>query len=204
MKKGTEKNLLTAPKKRRQNETETRPMPRRWGWKEAHSMGSGELRGRCRRRMESARGSHRGVAATSELTSTRCMAPTRWGEERRCTGASRGGYPQRRRVPAGMGGGGGVETQRGGAEGREVGVLGLGCVGARAALKEGGGQRRGEGEVPVAHVSRGSAHASHSGCSGVGPLGSRAHGPWAFALAGPANGLCSQPTFFFLMPLVSH
>ena len=43
-------------------------------------MGRGEQRGRRRRRMEPARGSHRGVAATSELTSTRCMAPPRRGK----------------------------------------------------------------------------------------------------------------------------
>lgn len=44
---------------------------------EAHRTGSGERRGRRRRRIESARGSHRGVAATMELASSRCIATAR-------------------------------------------------------------------------------------------------------------------------------
>lgn len=109
-------------------------------------------------------------------------------EERRCARASRRWYPRRRRVPAGMGGGGGGVS--GGPETRadrrgEVGFWG--CVGARAAVKEAE-----VGERFPSHTFLVVVRTLPVAVALVGPLVSRAHGPWALALAGPANGLCSQ------------
>ena len=84
--------------------------------------------------MEPARGSHRGVAATSELTSTRCMAPPRRGENSGALGLRGAGNRAGVVSPpeweaAGEGVSGGPE-ERSGAEG-SGGVLGP-CRGARA------------------------------------------------------------------------
>ena len=103
--------------------------------------------------MESASGSHRGVAATSDLTSTRCMAPARKNNGGLVLGGAglRAGvvstlelnWNGRRRGPWE------VEGERGGAGGSEGG--GLGEPRKPPA-------RPGRGRF-LSHVSRGSAHA---------------------------------------------
>lgn len=103
--------------------------------------------------------SRRGGATAAWRPRASSRAPGAW---RRRTGGenSRGARASpRRRVPAGMGGGGRRGGVSGGPErrsgGERWGFRGL-CRGAGGSEGGGGHQR---GEVPVAHVSRGSAHA---------------------------------------------
>ena len=151
--------------------------------------------------MESASGSHRGVAATSELTSTRCMAPARKNNGGLVLGGAglRAGvvstlelnWNGRRR------GSWEVEGERGGAEGGG-GVFQV-CRGAGGS--EGGGL--GEPRKPPARPGRGGSCRTFLGVvrtpfdsrlavDWLGPLGSRAHGSRALAGPGGRSVLRSQ------------